>query len=55
MEHMNGKYPKGDAMLRPHKESTLEKQQASRRNRRKAIEERMNAHLKSEIDPTLDK
>ena len=31
MEHMNRKYKSEDAMLRPHKESTLEKQQAKRR------------------------
>jgi hypothetical protein len=30
MEHMNRKYKPEDAMLRPHKESTLEKQQAKR-------------------------
>jgi hypothetical protein len=30
MEHMNRKYKKEDAMLRPHKESTLEKQEAKR-------------------------
>jgi len=30
MEHMNKKFPKGNDLLRPHKESTLEKQQAKR-------------------------
>jgi hypothetical protein len=31
MEHMNCKYKPEDAMLRPHKESTIEKQQTKRR------------------------
>jgi hypothetical protein len=31
---MNGKYPKENAMLRPHKESTLENNQAKRVARR---------------------
>jgi hypothetical protein len=30
MEHMNRKYKKEDAMLRPHKQSTLEKQEVKR-------------------------
>ena len=30
MEHMTRSYPKENAMLRPHKESALEKQQAKR-------------------------
>jgi len=30
MEHMSRKYKKEDAMLRPHKESTLEKQEKAR-------------------------
>jgi hypothetical protein len=30
MEHMNRKYKPEDAMLRPHKESTLEKQEKAR-------------------------
>jgi hypothetical protein len=31
MKHMTRSYPPENAMLRPHKESTLEKQQAKRR------------------------
>jgi hypothetical protein len=37
MTPMSRKYKKEDALLRPHKESTLEKQQADRIARRKMI------------------
>lgn len=37
MKHMNRKYKKEDAMLREHKETTLEKNQADRIARRKMI------------------
>jgi hypothetical protein len=37
MEHMNHKYKPENAMLRPHKEYTLEKQQRLRLERRAAI------------------
>ena len=37
MEHMNHKYKKENALLRPHKESSFEKQQADRIARRKLI------------------
>jgi len=37
MEHMNRKYKKEDAMLREHKQSTFEKNQADRIARRKMI------------------
>jgi len=37
MKHMDRKYPKENAMLREHKESTLEKNQADRIARRKMI------------------
>jgi hypothetical protein len=37
MKHMDRKYKKEDALLRPHKESTLEKNQADRIARRKMI------------------
>jgi len=37
MEHMNHKYKKENALLRLHKESTFEKQQADRIARRKLI------------------
>jgi len=38
MKHMTRSYPPEDAMLRPAKESTLEKQQAMRRNKKKPLE-----------------
>ena len=38
MEHMNRKYKKEDAMLRPHKESTLEKQQRQRQEHNPPLE-----------------
>jgi hypothetical protein len=38
MEHMNRKYKKEDAMLRAHKESTLEKQQKKRQNHNPPLE-----------------
>jgi hypothetical protein len=37
MEHMNRKYKKENAMLREHKQSTFEKNQADRLARRKMI------------------
>jgi hypothetical protein len=37
MKHMSRKYPKENAMLREHKETTLEKNQADRIARRKLI------------------
>jgi hypothetical protein len=37
MKHMDRKYPKENAMLRNHKQSTFEKQQADRIARRKLI------------------
>jgi hypothetical protein len=38
MEHMTRKYKKEDAMLRPHKESTLEKQQRLRQEKNPPLE-----------------
>jgi hypothetical protein len=38
MEHMNRKYKKEDAMLRPHKDSTLEKQQKKRQEHNPPLE-----------------
>jgi hypothetical protein len=38
MEHMTRKYKKEDAMLRPHKESTLEKQQKKRQEHNPPLE-----------------
>jgi hypothetical protein len=37
MKHMDRKYPKENAMLREHKETTFEKNQADRLARRKMI------------------
>jgi hypothetical protein len=37
MKHMDRKYPKENAMLREHKETTFEKNQADRIARRKLI------------------
>jgi len=37
MKHMSRKYKPEDAMLKPHKETTLEKQQRERLERRAAI------------------
>jgi hypothetical protein len=41
MEHMNRKYKKEDAMLRPHTETTLEKQQRLRLERRAALADKL--------------
>jgi hypothetical protein len=41
MEHMNRKYKKEDALLRPHVESTLEKQQRLRLERRAALADKL--------------
>jgi hypothetical protein len=38
MEHMSRKYKKEDAMLRAHKESTLEKQQKKRQDHNPPLE-----------------
>jgi hypothetical protein len=38
MEHMNRKYKKEDAMLRPHKESTFEKQLKKRQDHNPPLE-----------------
>jgi hypothetical protein len=48
MKHMDRKYKKEDALLRPHKESTLEKNQADRIARRKMI-----ANKVKELDKEL--
>jgi hypothetical protein len=41
MEHMNRKYKKEDALLRPHVETTLEKQQRLRLERRAALADKL--------------
>jgi hypothetical protein len=38
MKHMTRSYPPEDAMLRPHKESTLEKQQKKRQDHNPPLE-----------------
>lgn len=38
MKHMTRSYPPENAMLRPHKESTLEKQQKKRQDRNPPLE-----------------
>jgi hypothetical protein len=38
MEHMNKKFPKGNNLLREHKESTLEKQQKQRQDHNPPLE-----------------
>jgi len=47
MEHMNRKYPKENAMLREHKESTLEKAQAKRQAHNPSKE--LNVNSSSDI------
>lgn len=43
MKHMTRDYPPENAMLRPHKESTLEKQQAKRQNKKPPTEVAVNS------------
>ena len=43
MEHMSRKYKKEDAMLRLHKETTLEKQQKKRQNHNPPLEENVGS------------
>jgi len=42
MKHMDKKYKKEDALLREHKESTLEKNQAKRVSRRIQLEKQFS-------------
>jgi hypothetical protein len=49
MEHMNKKFPKGNDLLREHKETTLEKQQRLREERRRMLENKLKS-LDKEID-----
>jgi len=55
MEHMNRKFPKGNNLLREHKESTLEKNQAKRQKRKELMSKEYDKWAKSQLDPTLDK
>ena len=41
MEHMNKKFPKGNDLLREHKETTLEKQQRLRLERWAALADKL--------------
>jgi len=47
MKHMSRSYPPEDAMLRPHKESTLERQQKMRQDKKKPPE--LNVNSKDDI------
>jgi hypothetical protein len=47
MKHMTRSYPPEDAMLRPYKESTLEKQQKMRQDKKKPPE--LNVNSKDDI------
>jgi hypothetical protein len=46
MEHMNRKFKKGDELLRPHKETTLEKNQKKREKRKAMLTNQFNKFLK---------
>ena len=46
MEHMNKKFPKGNELLRPHKETTLEKNQKARERRKAMIAKQFNKFQK---------
>lgn len=46
MEHMNRKFKKEDALLRPHKETTLEKNQKARERRKAMIAKQFNKFQK---------
>ena len=47
MKHMTRSYPPENAMLRPHKESTLEKQQKKRQDKKKPP--KLNVNSKDDI------
>jgi hypothetical protein len=49
MKHMNKKFPKGNDLLREHKETTLEKNQRLREERRRMLENKLKS-LDKEID-----
>lgn len=46
MEHMNRKFKKGDSLLRPHKETTLEKNQKAREKRKAMLMKHFNKFAK---------
>jgi len=49
MKHMDRKYKKEDALLREHKESTLEKNQAKRVSRRIQLEKQFSMMKKDKF------
>jgi hypothetical protein len=46
MEHMNRKFKKGDSLLRPHQETTLEKNQKAREKRKAMLMKHFNKFAK---------
>ena len=46
MEHMNRKFPKGNELLRPHKETTLEKNHKMRERRKAMLMKHFNTFQK---------
>jgi hypothetical protein len=53
MEHMSRKYKKEDAMLRPHKQSTLEKQQKKRQDHNPPLELEDNGILNKKANQRM--
>ena len=53
MEHISRKYKKEDAMLRPHKESTLEKQQKKRQDHNPPLELEDNGILNKKANQRM--
>jgi len=53
MEHMTRSYPKGNALLRNHKESTLEKQQKKRQNHNPPLELEDNGILNKKANQRM--
>jgi len=53
MEHMTRSYPKGNALLRNHKESTLEKQQKKRQDHNPPLELEDNGILNKKANERM--
>ena len=53
MEHMTRNYPKGNALLRNHKESTLEKQQKNRQEHNPPLELEDNGILNKKANQRM--
>jgi hypothetical protein len=53
MKHMTRSYPPENAMLRPHKESTLEKQQKKRQNHNPPLELEDNGILNKKANQRM--